>query len=44
MTVSKDCLGRKIGVIEDAKLISAIDLALQITLFVERGRIEYEAL
>lgn len=44
MTLSKDCLGRKIGMIEDAKLISAIDLALQITLFVERGRIEYEAL
>ena len=44
MTVSKNCLGRKIGVIEDAKLISTIDLALQITLYVERGKIEYEAL
>lgn len=44
MTISKDCLCRKIGVIEDAKLISAIDLALQITLYVERGKIEYEAL
>lgn len=44
MTISKDCLGRRIGMVNDDELIGAIDLALQITIFVGRGKIEYASL
>lgn len=44
MTISKDCLGRKVGVIESDELVSAIENALQITLFVGKGKINYVSL
>lgn len=44
MTISKDCLGRRVGVINNDELITAIEKALQITLFVGRGKIDYASL
>lgn len=44
MTISKDCLGRRVGVIDNDELITAIEKALQITLFVGRGKIDYASL
>lgn len=44
MTISKDCLGRKVGVIDSDELVSAIENALQITLFVGKGKINYVSL
>lgn len=39
LTIPKDCLGWKIGMVEDDKLIAAVDLALQITLHIGDGRL-----
>lgn len=44
MTISKECLNKKIGVIESRRLIRKIDFALQITLYVGKGRIEKDVL
>ena len=44
MTISKDCLGRKVGVIDSDELVSAIENALQITLLVGKGKINYVSL
>jgi len=38
LTISKECLIKKIGELKDAELIRAVEQALQITLFFERGR------
>jgi mRNA interferase MazF len=38
LTISKECLIKKIGELKDPELIRAVDQALQITLFFERGR------
>lgn len=38
LTIPKDCLVNKVSVLEDPKLIRAIEDALQISLFIERGK------
>ena len=38
LTIPKECLVKKIGLIKDSDLINSIEVALQITLCIERGR------
>ena len=42
LTVSKECLGKRLGIIENPKLIKNIEKALLITLFIGKGKIKYE--